>query len=53
MSKCQKDCLKCDECIPIGEGDHICGVNNSLIIDEYEPTENYLWCQNAEDFKNE
>lgn len=46
MSKFKKDCFTCNECIPIGEGDRICGVDNSLIIDEYAPTEHYCWCEN-------
>lgn len=41
------DCWGCDELICLGEGDHICGVNNALVLDEYTPTENFAWC-NAE-----
>lgn len=42
--------MSCDTCInliPIGEGDHIClecGDEPILILDNYEPTDDYYKC---------
>lgn len=38
-------CWGCDELICLGEGDHICSVNNTLVLDEYIPTDNFEWCK--------
>lgn len=44
-------CETCDNCIAIGEGDHICyevesddGEPATMVISEYVPTEEYLKC---------
>lgn len=38
-------CETCDEFIPIGEGDHICGVDPTMMpVSDYMPTEDYCWC---------
>lgn len=39
----------CDSCLYIGEGDFICDKHiddpsRVLVVDEWEPTENYLQC---------
>lgn len=40
-----KCCENCDNCVPIGEGDHVCIAGEPvLILDDYEPTEDYLYC---------
>ena len=42
-----KTCAMCSNLIPIGEGDHIClecGPEPILILDNYEPTDNYDKC---------
>ena len=39
-----KDCLHCDCCIPIGEGDHWCDETDKIIIEDYIPNENYRCC---------
>ena len=40
-----KDCTDCMNCIPIGEGDHICSEDpTKLVLDEYIPTEEFVWC---------
>lgn len=45
-------CETCDNCIAIGEGDHIChevesddGNPATVVISEYAPTEEYLKCR--------
>lgn len=39
----------CDDCLYIGEGDFVCDrhihePDRALVIDEWEPTENYMQC---------
>ena len=45
------DCITCDNCIAIGEGDHICnevksdsGDPATMVISDYMPTKDYLKC---------
>lgn len=42
----------CDCCLYIGEGDFVCDKHSNddnprivLVIDEWQPTENYLYCE--------
>lgn len=52
--KSKKACCECcSNCIPIGEGDHICDENHKprLVISAYMPTEDYLHCRGHK-FKN-
>ena len=46
-----KSCLSCEELVPIGEGDHICLCREepALVLENYEPTENFFFC-NGEDY---
>lgn len=44
-----KKCEVCDECIAIGEGDHLCGKTNKLVIEGYIPTDDYISCQHIKD----
>lgn len=39
-------CLNCSNCIPIGEGDHICNECGEpvIVLRDYAPTEDYLKC---------
>ena len=39
-----KRCEECEECLAIGEGDHVCIDHEVMVIEEYEPTDNYLIC---------
>ena len=41
-------CLNCDHCIPIGEGDHWCDECLVMVLDEYEPTDDYYSCNGKE-----
>lgn len=42
----KSSCLVCSNCIPIGEGDHICNECGEpvVVLSEYEPTDDYLKC---------
>lgn len=39
-------CLTCTNCIPIGEGDHVCNEcgEPAIVINDYAPAEDYLKC---------
>lgn len=39
-------CEDCGEFTPIGEGDHICGVDpHRMPVSDYSPTSDYFWCK--------
>ncbi len=38
------NCLECDECLPIGEGDHFCNEVMNLVLEDYQPTIHYGGC---------
>lgn len=40
-------CPSCSYCLPIGEGDHICSKYSVpiLVLNNYEPTQYYNYCQ--------
>lgn len=39
-----KSCMTCENCVCIGEGDHICTEMTCLVLCEYEPSEDYFKC---------
>ena len=49
-STCNKNwdkqcCETCANCIPIGEGDHICSMNPTrIVLEDYSFSDNYFWC---------
>jgi len=45
-----KICWSCTHCIPIGDGAHLCDAFDEpiLVIDDYEPTDDYLRCNTSE-----
>lgn len=45
----QKNCLYCDSCVPLGEGDHFCNKMNVIVVEEYVPNENFCCCLGEED----
>ncbi len=36
----------CDCCLYVGEGDFLCDKHMEIVVSDWEPTENYLMCQN-------
>lgn len=46
ISHPEYSCLTCSNCIPIGEGDHICNEcgEPKMVISDYAPTEEYMVC---------
>ena len=58
MSKKRKvkccDPEMCDNCMYIGEGDFFCDRYETIVVDEWSPTEDYLICmQRRKDDVNE
>ena len=43
--KVMQECYNCMDCCPIGEGDHFCSRYGVLVIENYLPNENYLYCK--------
>lgn len=45
MANQEKCCDTCSKCTYIGEGDHICEDNPTLIVlEDYLPAEDFFWC---------
>ena len=38
----------CDHCQYIGDGDFICDEHSVIVIESWDPTENYLCCRSAD-----
>lgn len=38
----------CDNCMYIGEGDFVCEKYLVLVVDEWEPTDDYMKCEQGE-----
>lgn len=43
-----KECIGCDDCMYIGDGDSICDKTYKLVLDDWEPTDNYGNCNEEE-----
>lgn len=41
----QKICNECENCLYIGEGDSICELNNEIVLEDWTPTDKFMWCQ--------
>ena len=39
-----KCCHMCEYCLYIGEGDYMCDTNTDIVIEEWQPTEDYYSC---------
>lgn len=40
----EKRCYDCDHCTYIGDGDHLCDLDNEIIVNDWEPTEEFYHC---------
>lgn len=43
-----KTCLTCSNCVPIGEGDHVCIENQVIVLEDYTPTDDYCYCNECD-----
>ncbi len=48
-SKEAPSCHTCEHCVYIGEGGHMCDLTNSIVLDDWEPTDDFLECR-GEDY---
>lgn len=47
MKEKRTECLGCFECCKatyIGDGGYMCDVSDEIVIDDFEPTDNYFSC---------
>lgn len=42
--KQSKTCANCDHCLYIGESDSMCDVNHAVVLADWKPTDEFLWC---------
>lgn len=42
------NCFFCNCCTYIGEGDHICDMNNEIVVSDWEPTDKFYQCEGKE-----
>lgn len=40
----EKCCHNCTHCLYVGEGDSVCDENYTLVLDDWEPTDDYYNC---------
>lgn len=45
-----KICHNCGHCIYVGEGGYICDMSNDLVIVDWQPTDEFMYCD-GEDFE--
>ena len=43
-----KNCHCCDHCVYIGEGGYMCDISNDIVIEDWEPTEDFYICDGKE-----
>ena len=39
-----QNCYECDHCVYLGEGDHMCDLDNEIVVNEWEPTDEFYHC---------
>lgn len=43
-----KNCYNCNNCIYIGEGGYMCSMSNDIVIEDWQPTEDFNSCGGKE-----
>jgi hypothetical protein len=46
-----KNCFNCNHCQYIGEGGYICDMSNDVVIEDWQPAEDFNICK-GKDFEN-
>lgn len=46
-----RNCYNCNNCEYIGEGGYMCSMNNDVVIEDWQPTEDFNSCE-GKDFEN-
>jgi hypothetical protein len=45
------NCEYCEHCIYVGEGGYMCDMSNEIVIDDFEPTEDFYMCDGKDFLK--
>lgn len=40
-----KNCYNCDNCLYVGEGGYICSQHNAIVLEEWQPTNQFCICE--------
>lgn len=43
-----RNCNNCNNCTYIGEGGYMCGISNDIVIEDWQPTEDFNSCKGKE-----
>jgi len=43
-NKKDKNCMNCSNAVGLEDGGIMCDLNNEVVMDEYQPTDKYTWC---------
>lgn len=49
--ECDRNCYNCSNCEYIGEGGYTCSMNNGIVIEDWQPTEDFNSCK-GKDFES-
>lgn len=47
-SENNRNCYNCNNCTYIGEGGYLCCMNNDIVIEDWQPTEDFNSCNGKE-----
>ena len=50
-TECDRNCYNCNNCEYIGEGGYMCSMNNDIVIEDWQPTEDFNSCK-GKDFES-
>ena len=50
-AKKEKNCYTCDHCIYVGDGGYWCEVCTYIVVEDWEPTEEFNFCE-GKDFED-
>lgn len=42
------DCSLCANCVYVGEGGYLCDMKQTIVIEDFEPTPDYMACDGKE-----
>lgn len=50
-SECERNCYNCNNCEYIGDGGYMCSMNNDIVIEDWQPTDDFNSCK-GKDFES-
>ena len=45
-----QNCYVCEHCVYVGEGGYICDMSNDVVIEDWQPTDDF-YCCDGKDFE--